>query len=348
MSNIAINTKVLSGNLTGVQRYIYELLAKWTDRVDKVSPSLAISGMKGHAWEQAVLPARLKGRLLFSPSNTGPLMVERQVVTVHDVVPLDHPEWLNPRFASWYRFLLPKLVKRARLVVAISEFTKARLVDRTGISAEKVMVVPNGVDGRFRPEAAASVVDVAEQLQLPTRHYILSLGSLEPRKNLSNLIKGWAAAQVHLPDDIWLVIAGVKGKSLVFRDVNGLDRLPPRVFLAGHVPDDLLPSLYASAIAFAYLSVYEGFGLPPLEAMASGTPALTGNRTALLEVVGDAALTVNPYDVEAIADGLQRLVEDTTLRNALRMRGLERSQALTWDRTANDTWQVLQQALLAD
>lgn len=345
MSNIAINTKVLSGSLTGVQRYIYELLAKWTNGIDKVFPSPAVSGMKGHAWEQTILPLRLGGRLLFSPSNTGPIAVERQVVTVHDVVPLDHPEWLNPRFAAWYRFLLPKLVIRARRVIAISEFTKSRLVERTGIRPEKVTVVPNGVDGRFRPDAAVMASDVLERLKLPTPHYVLSLGSLEPRKNLINLIRGWSAVQSRLPDDIWLVIAGGKGKSLVFREATGLDRLPPRVFLTGHVPDELLPSLYASAMAFAYLSVYEGFGLPPLEAMASGTPPLTGNRTALLEVVGDAALTVDPYDIDAIADGLQRLVEDSVLRDTLRIRGLERAQTLTWHRTAEHTWRVLQQAL---
>ena len=143
---------------------------------------------------------------------------------------------------------------------------------------------------------------------MPCRHYVLCVGSLEPRKNLPRLLQAWSRIQSEVPGNVWLVLTGKKGNERIFADAAGLSRLPPRVHLTGHVPDDVLPALYAGAIAFAYPSVYEGFGLPPLEAMAAGIPVLTGNQTSLPEVVGDAGVMVDPYDVDALADGLLRLL----------------------------------------
>ena len=343
MSALVVNVRVLSSVLTGVQRYTLELLSRFGSRVRTVAPKGRLDGVRGHLWEQVVLPRHLEGELLFSPSNTGPLTVARQVVTVHDVVPLDHPEWLNPRFAAWYRFLVPRLVRRVRRVTTISEFTRTRLLERTGVDPEKIVVIPNGVDARFHPRSEEEVGKVRDALGIPTEHYVLSLGSLEPRKNLHRLLQAWERVQAEIPQEVWLVLAGAKGKPLVFRDIS-FDRLPPRVYLTGRVPDEYLPALYSGALAFAYVSVYEGFGLPPLEAMASGTPPLTGNRTALPEVVGDAGLMVDPYDVEAIAWGLKRLVEDSVLLEELRRKGLERANQFSWDKTADLTWKVLQEA----
>jgi len=340
---VVVNARILSSVLTGVQRYTLELLSRFDDRVRTFAPKARLDGVRGHLWEQIVLPRRLKGELLFSPGNTGPLAVRRQVITVHDVVPLDHPEWLNPQFAAWYRFLVPSLVRRVRRVIAISEFTRKRLLERTGVEPEKIVVIPNGVDARFHPRSEEDVRRVRDALGIPTAHYVLSLGSLEPRKNLHRLLQAWGLIQAEVPEDVWLIVAGAKGKPLVFRDVS-FDRLPPRVYLTGHVPDEHLPALYSGALAFVYVSVYEGFGLPPLEAMASGTPTLTSNQTALPEVVGDAGLMVDPYEVEAIAWEIKRLVEDSVLRAGLRKKGLERAKQFSWDKTAELTWKVLQEA----
>ena len=340
-----INTRILSYPITGVQRYLLELLQRMpTGGIQQIAPQHPLSGARAHLWEQTVLPLRARGQLLWSPSNTGPLAVSRQVVTIHDVVPIDHPEWLNQRFAAWYRFLTPKLARRVARVITDSEFTKARLLETTGVADDKVIVVPLGVDARFGPQDRADVESAIQKLELPTSRYVLSLGSLEPRKNLGRLLRAWEVIYRSLPEDVWLVVSGAKGKSMVFQDVPELKTLPPRVFLTGHVPDELLPALYSGAMAFAYLSVYEGFGLPPLEAMASGTPTLVGNRASLPEVVGDAAVQVDPFDIEAIAGGLHRLIEDSSLRAVLRERGLERAKQFDWDKTAEQTWQVLEEA----
>lgn len=338
---VAVNGRILQYKLTGVQRYLLELLDRFESRVKVIQPEVSASGVKGHGWEQFVLPFRLRGQLLFSPSNTGPLLYDRQVVTVHDVVPLEHPEWLNASFAAWYSHLTPKLVHRARHIITISEFTKGRIVERTGIMENKISVILNGVDARFRPHGEEDIQHMISSLALPSRHYILSLGSLEPRKNLERLLKSWVSVNKRVPEDVWLVVAGGKGSHQVFGDVN-LNRNLPRVHFTGHVPDNYLPALYAGALAFAYLSFYEGFGLPPLEAMASGTPVLTGNKTAIPEVVADAGIMVDPHDDEAISDALLRLVASSSLRDDLRRRGLARAGKFSWDVAAEQTWNVLE------
>jgi len=343
MQGIVVNVRILRFPTTGVQRYTLELLSRFGDRVERVAPSHNPEGVTGHLWEQIVLPFEVGRHLLWSPSNTGPLAVRRQVVTVHDAVPLDHPEWLNPRFAGWYRFLLPKLIPRVQRVITVSEFSKARILEHIRVDPTRIVVIPNGVDARFRPLENQEHLRLIRHLGIPSPHFVLSLGSLEPRKNLGRLLKAWELVSRKLPQEVWLVVAGAKGKAQIFQDVS-FEELPPRVHFTGHVPDEYLPALYSAALVFVYVSVYEGFGIPPLEAMASGTPTLTGNQTALPEVVGDAGLTVDPFSIEAIADGLHTLIDNSALRQQLRQRGLERVAQFNWDDIAERTWSVLHEA----
>jgi glycosyltransferase involved in cell wall biosynthesis len=335
----------MASHITGVQRYLLEILERIPiDRSDFIAPRNRLEGVRAHVWEQAVLPLRASGKMLWSPSITGPLSVSKQVVTLHDVVPIDHPEWLNPRFAAWYQFLIPRIVQKVDRIITDSEFTKSRIIDLTSISQDKIQVIPLGVDAHFSPQSLEKRTQTCQQLKLPTDRYVLSLGSLEPRKNLGRLLRAWELIYNQLSEDIWLVISGAKGTKLVYKSVPELQSLPPRVFFTGHVADEHLPSLYSGALAFVYPSMYEGFGLPPLEAMACGTAVLVGNCASLPEVVGDAALLVDPYDVESIAEGLRSLVEDNALRSALEMKGLKQAAKFNWDRTAAETWRVLQNA----
>jgi glycosyltransferase involved in cell wall biosynthesis len=182
-----------------------------------------------------------------------------------------------------------------------------------------------------------------QEVGLPSGSYVLTVGSIEPRKNLHRLLAAWDIVARRRSDEVWLVVVGSKGVDRVFRSVE-LDRIPRRVHFAGYVDDARLAALLSGALLFAYLSEYEGFGFPPLEAMSAGIPTITGNRTSLPEVVGDAALTVDPFDVEAIADALERLLSDTALRADLARRGAQRAKQFTWSTCAAKTLDVLQWA----
>ena len=340
-----MNTRVATSRLTGVPRYANELARLLEGRVSRISPNKnAAVGTRGHIWEQLALPMVVKQDLLFSPANTGPLGVAKQVVTIHDWSVIDHPEWYTQRFAKWYGFLLPKLVRRVRHVIAVSKFTEERILEATGVSKERVTVIPNGIDGRFSPRPEEEIAAVRHALGLPSTHYLLSLCTLEPRKNLQRMIDAWRIVHKKLPDDVWLVLAGAWGASTIFR-IRELPALPPRVFITGYVRESDLAPLYSGALAFVYPSLYEGFGLPPLEAMACGTPVLCSNAGALAEVVGDACFTVDPLDVEDIAYNIGRLVSDGAVRSRLRRKGLERPKRFSWELAAERTWRVLSQAV---
>jgi glycosyltransferase involved in cell wall biosynthesis len=337
---ILVNTRVLSAPVTGIQRCTKELLARWNGDTDTISPSSYARGVLGHAWEQLVLPAKLGKRLLFSPSNSGPLK-ENQVVMIHDMAAFDSPETFSPQFAAWYQFLLPRLARQVRRIVTPSEFVKERIVVHTKVDQSKIVVIPNAVTAEFCPQAVSGLERAVAVLKLPSPQYILAVGSMEKRKNLPRLLQAWARVQRQVPEDLWLVIVGAKGNSRVFAR-ESLNDLPARVFLAGHVEESLLPSLFAGALLLTYVSYYEGFGLPPLEAMASGTPVLVGNCSSLPEVVGDAGMLVNPFSVDEIAEAIYDMVRDPALRADLRSRGLLRAKQFSWDETARRTWEVLQ------
>ena len=342
MTSIAVNARFYAHRPTGMQRYALELAQRFADWIEPVRPDRALRGAAGHAWEQLRLPTLVRGRLLWSPNNTGPLAVERQVCTIHDLIPLDRPEWFNQRFAAWYEWLLPRLAQKVRHIITVSEFSKQRIVERLRVEPEKVSVILNGVDERFRPQTEQTIQEVREALGIPKGAYFLYVGSLEPRKNLTRLLEAWAQVQPAVDAEITLVVAGARGSARVFRKAP-LSKVPRRVHRTGYVPEEQLPGLYAGALALLYPSLYEGFGLPPLEAMACGIPVVTSSTTSLPEVTGDAAILVDPESVESIAAGIHRVLSSEALRQELRARGLARAREVTWERTATETIQVLRE-----
>jgi glycosyltransferase involved in cell wall biosynthesis len=340
LPDIVVNTRSLHAGLSGVQRYTSELCACFGAKVKSISPTKPMQGITGHLWEQIWLPSMIGSQLLWSPANSGPVLVRRQVVSLHDVATIDHPEWFNAKFAGWYRWMIPRLVKRVLRVITGSEFTRRRLIEISGVDASRIVMIPDGVDSRFYPRPEQETEIVRRDLGIPSSKYIFSLGTFEPRKNIPRQLEAWSQCVSQLPEDLWLVVAGAKGKGHVFGDLS-VDHLPPRVHMMGFVPDEKLPALYSGAIAQLCPSLYEGFGLPALEAMAAGTVPIASDCTSLPEVVGEAGILVDPNNTDAIANAIVRVVNDNPMRDVLRSRAIARSKTFSWNRTANLTWRVL-------
>ena len=340
MDKVALNARFYSHRTTGMQRYAIEISRRLRHGLEEIRPAAPLTGAKGHLWEQGYLPVAVGSRLLWSPNNTGPLVVRRQICTFHDLIPLERPDWFSKGFAAWYGWLLPRLARSVPHLIAISEFTKSRIAEICRVPENRITVVPNGVDERFQPATPAAIAAMRTALGIESRDYLVYVGSLEPRKNLRGLLEAWSRIQ-DSSGGVELVVAGAKGRSQVFAGA-GLSEIPPRVFFTGYVPDEHLPALYSGALGAVYPSLYEGFGLPPLEAMACGTPVITSSTTSLPEVTGKAALLVDPAKISEIAEAMKALIGGGQLREQLRLQGLARAAQFTWDRAAQSTWGVLE------
>ncbi|MBI5933686.1 MAG: glycosyltransferase family 4 protein [Chloroflexi bacterium] len=326
--SIAVNGRFLTRRITGVDRYAFEISSR-LDSARRLTPSRPRGLLAGHAWEQLILPARLRrGEILFSPANAGPWTVRAQAVTLHDASVFDHPEWFRPAFALWTRLAWKILVKQVRMILTVSEFSRERLQFHLNIPAEKIRVIPNGVGKPFGPQSTRAIDAMKGKYNL-TKPYFLFVGTLEPRKNLGRLIEAWERSDGHFE----LVIVGTEGT--VFASGNRRpapnDKHPTYI---GRVPDVDLPALYSAATALVIPSLYEGFGLPALEALACGAAVIASNTSAFPEVLGDAALFVDPLDTNGIAEAMQTIAKDSALANELRARGLQRAAQFSWDDSA--------------
>jgi glycosyltransferase involved in cell wall biosynthesis len=333
-----VNLRTLGYHLTGVQRYLLSLLPYMPSELDSVKPPRALQGVKGHLWEQLYLPSQLRRRLLWSPGNTGPITVSRQVLTVHDAASLDHPEWFERKFAAWYAALLPRLIRKVRAIITVSEFSKERIICRTGVAPDRVHLICNGVDQRFRPANPKSVAQVSSNYGL-NGPYLLFVGSLEPRKNLRRLLQAWRLGGF---DGATLAVVGASGH--LFPKLQ-FDSMPAGVRLLGRVEDDVLPALYSGATGFVYPSIYEGFGMPPLEAMACGCPAAVSDIPAHREVCGDAPIYFDPFDAKDISTKLELLLRlSGAPRASMVEQGLRRAARYSWKDAACGTWRILKLA----
>jgi glycosyltransferase involved in cell wall biosynthesis len=306
--------------LGGVERWARELATRLPalGGYEVVLPPPALSHRAGHAWEQAVLPVRArKAELLLNPANLAPLAFPRNVVVIHDAAALRRPQWYSAPYAAWQQRVLPRIARRARLVITVSEFSRGEVQELLGVDAR---VVPGGVDARFRPDADPEPARAALNL---TKPYVLTVASQTSRKNLASLT---ATARLLETRGIELVAAG--GGRPQLRD----DQAPDGVRQLGHVPDHQLPGLYAGASAFVLPSWHEGFGLTCVEAMACGVPVVAANAGALPETCGDAARYADPFDHDDIAAQVQAAIDDHRLRSA----GPARAARFTWDRTVRE------------
>lgn len=268
------------------------------------------------------------------------------LLTVHDLSFVRVPESASASLKSYLDVVVPRSVHRATHVLADSQATKDDLVSLYSVPDSKVTVLLSGVDSRFFNPISSSVLMTTRNKYLDDSFpYIFCVGTVQPRKNYARLIQSLAQLRRQRMD-IHLVIAGGKGwlENPIYKTIIDT-HMKEFVHFIGFVDDIDLPALYRNATCVAFPSLYEGFGLPILESMASGIPVLTSNVSSLPEVAGDAAIMVDPYDLDAITNGLQRLIEDETLRNSLIEKGLARAHEFTWEKSARQLLGVYQNLL---
>lgn len=350
MIDLAINGRFLRRRLSGVDRFALETIRALDTLIAADDPALhgarasllvpadatppeglrriaveRFGRLSGQAWEQLELPLRVRGRLLLNLCNTAPLALREQAVVIHDAATVRVPEAFTSAFRAVYGAMMPRLGRRASHLLTVSEFSRAELQAVWGIDAARVTVLSEGAEHVLRETPDRSVL---ERAGLQPGRFVLAVGNLAPHKNLATLLR---AATFGGPLPVPLVLAG-GSLPAVFRD-TGL-ALPPGTHALGYVSDAQLRALYGAAACFVFPSRYEGFGLPPIEAMACGCPVVVSSAASIPEICGDAALRVDGDDAGALRAAIESVVGDGALRARMREAGLRRAAGFTWERTA--------------
>lgn len=375
MAAIGIDYTAAHEQGAGIGRYVRELVRALAALDDSTSYRLFVAGAQRRAlpplpganfawhptritplwfarlWHRLQLPLPVEAftgpvRLFHATDFTLPptLPGTRTLLTVHDLSFVRAPETTTPVLKAYLDAVVPRSVRRATHVLADSQATKDDLVELYGTPPDKVTVLLGGVNPEFRPVTDAGARQAARaRYDLPPNPYVFSVGTVQPRKNYARLIEALAALGPQY-GDYHLVIAGGRGwlDAPIYQTVRDLG-MGERVHFTGFARDEDLPALYSDAVCLAYPSLYEGIGLPVLEAMACGTPVVTSTVSSLPEVAGDAALLVDPYDVEALAGALRRLLDDSALRETLIARGTHQAAFFTWERAAAQLLAVYRQ-----
>ena len=358
MKEVCINGRFLTQATTGVQRYALEMVRAIDQQLTREPalrqqygftllapphpgsaiqlehiPTVRVGRLRGHAWEQLELPFHAGRRPILNLCNTAPVAAAG-LVTIHDASVFAVPEAYSLTFGLWYRTLFPLLGKRARLILTVSAFSRGELIRHAGIPAAKLRVVPEGSEHLLR---APGDVGVFARVPVQPGGYILAVGSRSPHKNLGAVIQ----AVSRLGDSAPPLVAAGGGNQRVFNQagLNGNSYLS-----VGYVTDSELRALYEHAACFVYPSLYEGFGLPPLEAMTCGCPVVVSQAAALPEVCGDAVLYCDPHDPGSIAKQIRTVLDDPGRRAELRERGLARARRFTWPQAADALLDVLCEA----
>lgn len=341
-----VNGRFLGRRATGVERFGREMLLRideWVGKgllkdiqVEILVPQKAgipvefvhlkysaVGKLAGQAWEQLELPICARNGLLLNLCNLGPLLGGRQVVCMHDAATSALPLAFSWRFRKWYSVALPILGRRAKKVVTISEFSAQELRKWYSVPKQKMTVVSEGGEHILRVTPEPLPIALNEG-----RFYLLAVGSQAAHKNLKVVFEALRLVQ-DLPIDLILVGGANAG---VFAGPQSSDS--ERIIRAGYVSDGVLKSLYQRASAFLFPSLYEGFGIPPLEAMHCGCPVIASNAACLPEILGEAALFFDPHSPVALASQIRLLFSDPDLRRRLRERGVERADQYSWDRGA--------------
>ncbi|CAB3749660.1 glycosyl transferase [Burkholderia sp. MSh2] len=340
---LVYNGRFATQKTTGVQRVARELIAALvrlqpqdsvtvlvpphTDAVVSGTRTVRIGFSKGVIWEQLVLPLFARRDRIVNLSNSASIFLGNQIIYMHDAAVFDTPAHFSRLFRAWYRVMFWILARTSVCVLTNSRFSRDRLAHHCGVSADKISVVPLGADHLDSLEPDASVLN--EHALTPGR-FVLAVSSMNPTKNFARMI----AAFRQLGDpSVDLVIVGMRNTA-VFGAQDDIAATEPNIKFAGYISDEKLKALYQHAACFLYPSIYEGFGIPPLEAMRYGCPTLVGRTAALPEVCADAALYCDPYSSNDIAEKLRSLLDSAELRADLKRRGAFHAEQYSWSKSA--------------
>ena len=367
---IGIISDRLNRSLTGIGNYVYNLVSELS-KIDNgniylinceennlfpelhkiiIKNPFKIFPKKSFYFWHLYLNYYLKRRKLYldiihSPENASlfvKLRNQKKIITVHDIIPLYFPNTYTKITVFRYKLLLSKTLKTSDKIITISYNTKQDIIKHFKIPEDKIKVIYLAANEKFKPLNKNEISKIKQKYNL-NYPFILYVGTLEPRKNIPTLLKAFYKLK-KLGIKHKLVITGKKGWKYkhIFETIEKLN-LQKDVIFTGYVPDEDLPALYNAADLFVYPSLYEGFGLPPLEAMACGTPVITSNTSSLPEVVGDAGIMVNPYSVDELANKMYEVLTNDGLREELSKKGLERSKLFSWKKCAEEHLKVYEE-----
>jgi len=346
---IYIAARFLTQPITGVQRYGIEL-SKAILRINigysikfvappnilhqdiaKLLNVEIVGNLKSHLWDQISLLKFLKSKgnpLIVNFSNTLPIFYKNKIVTIHDIIHIKYP--VSYSYKKYYEFVFPMMVKHSKYIITVSEFSRNEVAEFFKIDKNKIFVVYNGLDEKFKP--------VKENYK---ENYILAVSSIAYHKNFTKLIEAFTRLRtkniyLYIVGGINEKVFGLEGKKLLEK-IKNIDR----VKFLGRVDDDTLIKLYSNALCFLYPSLYEGFGIPPLEAQACGCPVVLSDIPVFREIYGNSAIFFNPTDAQDIADKIEVVITNKSLRNSLKEKGLENAKKFTWENSAKSFFEVL-------
>lgn len=349
---------------TGIGTYTYQLI-NCLNRIDNINNYLLFApenseyniylkknftinniskGNKDNFWDEVNIPNILKDKdisLYHVPQNGVGLPLEKKcsfIITLHDVIPYKMPETVSDRYLKIFSEQIPLIVSKCDGIITVSNNSKKDIIKAFNFPKDKIYVTPLAAEDIYKPLNKTLSKNIIKKIYSIEEDFILYVGGFSPRKNILGLIESFSKLLYYHKKNIKLVIAGKKGKSydLYKKRVEELN-ICDSVIFPGFISLEYLPYLYNAAKLFVYPSFYEGFGLPPIEAMSCGTPVIGSNLTSIPEVLGDSALLINPSNIDDLLDSMLKLLNDKELRERLIISGLIRTSELTWEKTAKKT-----------
>lgn len=353
---------------TGIGTYTYQLIKNinFYDKLNKyllflpdenkidISPDeninikLISEDRRDNFWEEVDIPNILNNKEIDSylvPQNGIGLPKEKNcpfVITLHDVIPYKMPETVGPQYLNLFTKEVPHIINTCDSIITVSNFSKDDIHKEFSYPLEKIHVTHLAAEEIYYPRNKNYCIDYIRKKYKIEKDFILYVGGFSPRKNILGLIEAYSLLPKSIRENIDLVIIGKKGRSYYnYRDKAYELGVKNQVIFPGYIPVDELPTFYNACKVFCYPSFYEGFGLPPLEAMACGAPVISSSLTSMPEILGDAALYIDPYNINSIYESLYNLIDDDKLRNSLSFKGLLHSAKYNWKKTALETINVL-------